>query len=247
VRQTPALQWACEPQPTDLLWRLRKMFAVVVGAIVAIISVPLTLPLLVLWALALRCREQVDPEDPTRPDPNRVAILADAEDRTLQNQFSALGFVKPGWFRRVNATIVLWLGKYITRYLYSNENLAGVKTIHFARWTFIDGKRRMLFSSNYDGSLENYMGDFIDIVWWGLNAIFSNGIGYPRTRWAFFDGAKDEGAFKRHIRNRQIETQVWYAAYPNISAMNIAANARVRAGLFGPQTSAETKAWLSLL
>jgi hypothetical protein len=247
VRATPALQWACEPAPSDLPWRLRKIFALIAGGLLAVAILLLTLPLLIVWALSLRCREDLDADDPTRPDPSRVAVLAGVEDRMLQNQFSALGFVKPGWFRRVNATIILWAGKLVTRYLFSHEYLAGVKTIHFARWTFIEGKRRMLFSSNYDGSLENYMGDFIDLVWWGLNAIFSNGVGYPRTRWAFFDGAKDEGAFKRHIRNRQIVTQVWYAAYPNLSAMNIAANARIRAGLFGPQSAAETRAWLSLL
>jgi hypothetical protein len=40
---------------------------------------------------------------------------------------------------------------------------------------------------------------------------------------------------------------VWYSAYPNLSAMNIATNARIRAGLFGLQTAAETQAWLNLL
>jgi hypothetical protein len=247
VQATPELHWACEPAPSDLPWRLRKIFALIAGGLLAIAILLVTLPLLILWALSLRCREDLDADDPTRPDPDHVTVLASVEDHMLQNQFSALGFVKPGWFRRVNATIILWAGKFATRYLFGHEDLAGVKTIHFARWTFIEGKRRMLFSSNYDGSLENYMGDFIDLVWWGLNVIFSNGVGYPRTRWGFFDGAKDEGAFKRHIRNRQIVTQVWYAAYPNLSAMNIAANARIRAGLFGPQSAAETRAWLSLL
>jgi hypothetical protein len=247
VRGAPELKWACEPAASGLSWQLKKTLAIAAGGVVAAAMMILLVALLILWALVLRCHEDLDPDDPTRPDEYQLAVLARAEDRTLQNQFSALGFVKPGWFRRTNATVILWAGNFITRYLFSHEDLAGVKTIHFARWTFIEGKRRMLFSSNYDGSLENYMGDFIDVVWWGLNAIFSNGVGYPRTRWAFFGGANDEGAFKRHIRNRQITTQVWYAAYPNISAMNIAANARVRAGLFGRQTDAETRAWLSLL
>jgi hypothetical protein len=247
VRSAPELEWSCEPAASGFAWQLKKSLALVVGGMIAVALIIVLVPLSILWALVLRCHEDLDPDDPTRPDQDHVAILARAEDRTLQNQFSALGFVKPGRFRRVNAAVILWAGKFITRYLFSHEDLAGVKTIHFARWTFIEGKRRMLFSSNYDGSLENYMGDFIDLVWWGLNAIFSNGVGYPRTRWAFFGGAKDEGAFKRHIRNRQITTQVWYAAYPNISAMNIVANARIRAGLFGRQSDTGTQAWLSLL
>ena len=219
----------------------------ILGAVAGAAILVVLSPLVATWALLLRCREDFDPDDPARPNSEHVARLASVEDRTLQNQFSALGFLKPGWFRRINATAILWVGKFVTRYVFGQEDLAGVKTIHFARWTFINDKRRMLFSSNYDGSLENYMGDFIDVVWWGLNVIFSNGVGYPHTRWAIFDGAKDEGAFKRHIRNRQITTQVWYSAYPNLSAMNIATNARIRAGLFGLQTAAETQAWLNLL
>jgi hypothetical protein len=35
----------------------------------------------------------------------------------------------------------------------------------------------MLFASNYDGSLESYMDDFINKVAWGLNLVFSNGVG----------------------------------------------------------------------
>ena len=67
-----------------------------------------------------------------------------------------------------------------------------MKTIHFARWVFIDGKRRMFFASNYDGSLESYMDDFIDKVAWGLNLVFSNGVGYPRTSWLVRGGARNE-------------------------------------------------------
>ena len=42
----------------------------------------------------------------------------------------------------------------------------------------------MIFCSNYDGSVESYMDDFINKTGFGLNASFSNGIGYPRTELA---------------------------------------------------------------
>ena len=51
-----------------------------------------------------------------------------------------------------------------------------------------------MFASSYDGSLESYMDDFIDKVAWGLNAAFSNGVGYPKTNWLVADGATDEQA-----------------------------------------------------
>ena len=43
-----------------------------------------------------------------------------------------------------------------------------MSTIQFARWVFLDGGKRVIFTSNYDGSLDSYMDDFINKV--GLKA-----------------------------------------------------------------------------
>lgn len=131
--------------------------------------------------------------------------------------------------------------------MFVRSNLAGIKTIHFARWTVLDGWRRAIFTSNYDGSLESYMDDFIDKVAFGLNASFSNGVGYPRTRFLFFGGAKHEDEFKQWLRRRQIPTQVWYSAYDRLSARNIENNALIHSGLVGTLTDREAKAWLRRL
>ena len=61
--------------------------------------------------------------------------------------------------------------------------LARIRTIHFARWVFLDRRKRMVFFSNYDGTVESYMDNFINKTGFGLNAVFSNGIGYPHTDW----------------------------------------------------------------
>ncbi len=122
-----------------------------------------------------------------------------------------------------------------------------MKTIHFARWVFLDDRRRLIFASNYDGSLESYNDDFVDKVWWGLNPVFSNGVGYPRTSWLFFGGAKQEQQFKDYLRNHQAPTQVWFSAYPDLTALNIENNARLRAGLYGEMSSEETQEWLRRL
>src|SRR5256885_16539281 len=118
--------------------------------------------------------------------------------------------------------------RHSTRHIYNHGSLTGGTTIHVARWIYLDDKRRLVFASSYDGSLESYMDDFIDKVAWGLNARFSNGVGYPRTNWLVLDGAKDELAFKHYIRSHQLVTQVWYQAYPALTALNIENNARIR-------------------
>src|SRR5262249_34992079 len=122
-----------------------------------------------------------------------------------------------------------------------------VKSIHFARWTVLDGWRRAIFTSNYDGSHASYMDDFINIVAFGLNASFSNAIGYPRTQFLFFSGAKREEEFKDYNRRRQIPSQVWYSAYDRLSTANIDNNALIRSGLFGTMTAPEAQRWLSRL
>jgi hypothetical protein len=185
--------------------------------------------------------------DTPPPDPSHVDRLARAEGHLVQNQFSAVGFVKPGWLRRMTVSTVLWAVNLSSRHVFNHGNLAGIRTIHFARWIFLDGKRRVMFASNYDGSLESYMDDFIDKVAWGLNAAFSNGRGYPRTRWLVFGGARDEPAFKNFLRNHQIPTQIWYSAYGDLTAVNAAGNAAIRDGLHGSMTDQQLDEWVARL
>jgi hypothetical protein len=57
------------------------------------------------------------------------------------------------------------------------------------------------------------------------------------------DGADDEQAFKAFLQKHQIPTQVWYSAYKNSTALNIANNARLRAGLRDGADVGETEQW----
>ena len=112
-----------------------------------------------------------------------------------------------------------------------------MQTIHFAHWFFFDDKTRVVFVSNYDGSHQGYMDDFINKVGWGLNVLFSNGVGWPRTRWLVLGGSRIEQSFKYFQRRHQVPTQVWYKA-----------NHLIREGLERRTMSdADALAWLRLL
>jgi hypothetical protein len=92
------------------------------------------------------------------------------------------------------------------------------------------------------------MDDFINKVAWGLNLVFSNGVGYPRTRWLIKDGATREQQFKNTLRRHQLPSQVWYKAYPGLTAFDLSRNSRIRLGVENrPSSDAEIRAWLSLL
>jgi hypothetical protein len=137
---------------------------------------------------------------------------------------------------------------YTARHFFVRGHLARVPTIHFARWVFLDGRKRMIFASNYDGSLDSYMEDFINKVGWGLNLAFSNGIGYPTSSWLVLGGSKDEQKFKYFLRRHEMPTQVWYKAYPGQSAFDLKRNALIREGIDRDDMSdAELEQWTALL
>jgi hypothetical protein len=176
-----------------------------------------------------------------------VERLRSKEDHSAVNPFAAVGQVKPGRLRRRTVIVILRAIAFAVTNVFNSGNLAGVTTIHFARWVALDDLQRIIFTSHYDGSLESYMDDFIDKLSWGLNVIFSNGVGYPRTRWLIFDGAKNEQAFKDYLRCHQLETAVSYAAYPTLTASNILNNAAIRRGLTQDLDESRAAQWLARL
>ena len=234
VQRDPALAWALEPagRPGTLA-RLREKLHLVAIPLLLLPLLPLLLLALPVFLVVLWLHERRDEAPHVKAPPERVLALAALEDHVVQNPFMAIGHVKPGWFRSSLLTLILFGLNFTTRHVFNRGVLSGVKTIHFARWVFLDGKRRMFFASNYDGSMESYMDDFIDKVAWGLNIVFSNGVGYPKTRWLVFGGARDELAFKDYLRVHQVPTGVWYSAYDHLTALNIQENERIRAGLRG--------------
>jgi hypothetical protein len=242
------LAWAAKPPtPPSLLFRARETLHKVTIPALLLLALPVLLPVILVWAVLLRLDERHDRPFTQRPTLRHLEEVGNYEDFGTQNPFAVAGFVRPGRLRQLTFRAVLFLTGYGVRHIFNRDSLAGVKTIHFARWVPLDGWRRMTFSSNYDGAVEAYNDDFINIIWWGLNATFSNGMDYPPTRWLFFGGAKLEEQFKNTIRCHQVAVPAWYAAYPELSADNIENNAQIRAGLRGEMSSAQAQQWLARL
>jgi hypothetical protein len=242
------LSWAWQPPPSlPLLFRIREAAHMAAMPLLLLLLLPVLLAVLPFWIVALRMSELAGQPEIKRPAQQHMDELEAWEDFGTQNPYAVIGFIKPGRLHVLTMRAVQLATSYGARHLFTHGSLAGVKTIHFARWVPLDGWRRMTFVSNYDGAVEAYNDDFINEIWWGLNAVFGSAVGYPPTRWLIWGGAKLEQPFKYTLRSHQVPVPAWYTAYPALSAANIGNNARIRAGLRGEMSPAEAEQWLSLL
>lgn len=275
VASKPSLSWARTPAPpSTLAWNLKDygslagivlgvigMFIGLAAVLAWVIQFLFELPIFagvgmfvlfalappVAWAVILRIHERRDAQRATAGNRKHVLKIAEREDHMGQNQMTRVDDVKPGWFRRFTLRLVLFVANIAARYVFTRGELVGVSTIHFARWIIIDRGRRLIFFSNYDGSWENYVGDFVDRAARGLTAIWGNTYGCPNARWLILDGAREEQGFKRLTRDVQLPTEVWYSAYKRLSAANLGNNTKIREGLGGDLDLESTREWLRRL
>lgn len=234
--------------PTPIKWWIGNTLHLIGMPLLFLPLLPFILLALPFYVIALRRLETTDPEVTPTVDQQYSDNLSLGEDHEVTNPFSALGSLKPGLVRRLTILAVLTTISYAARHIVRAGRLGRIRTIHFARWVFVAGRERMVFFSNYDGSVDSYMDDFINKTGFGLNASFSNGIGYPTTNWLIKDGSADERKYKEYLRRHTIPTQVWYKAYPGLTAIDLERNERLRRGLESSRmTDQEAREWAALL
>lgn len=201
----------------------------------------------VLLVVLLLNREAREAGDLSLPDP---AVLEDVrsreDDGPVQNHLFGVSRMKPGYLRMFTLRVAFWVIGQLAGRAFRPGHLGDIGTIHFARWFMIPGTDKLIFCSNYGGSWESYLEDFITKAAAGLTGVWSNTFGFPPARLLFFKGAEDGDPFKRWARRQQIPTRVWYAAYPHITTARIRINAAIRNGLSSAATEDEAKAYLAL-
>ncbi len=206
--------------------------------------------LIALWLVAIRVEELLDKQTPVPVDEELIRSIRDltrSEDHVVQNQLTHLVNIKKGQLRLITLFTFLTVINFVARFFQRDGALGGISTIHFARWCIIDGGRRLIFFSNFDGSWEEYLGDFVDRASWGLTGIWSNTVNFPKTRWLVLDGATDEQRFKLWGRKHQVPTPVWYSRRKRLTLRNIVRNRAIRRGLFASLGRKQSREWLRRL
>jgi len=228
VSVRPEFQWAKE----KAVMLSENWFGMALLGIILLVLLPFVIIWILLLHFLLERKDKPLGLTPSQVDGAHIRKLEEYEDIHNQNQFTQLLIMKPGKMRLITLLGLMLFAKSLVNNLFVKGKLMGIPTIHFARWLLLDGKRRMLFFSNFDGSWQQYLGDFIDKSGWGLTGIWSNTENFPRTRFLFTGGAYDEEHFLAWSRYYQIPTAVWYCAYPNLSIKNVMNNTFIRNELF---------------
>ena len=226
-------EWAATPFHMP---RIRWAWLILLG-LCLLVLLPFIALLLVLLHFIYERRMEPLGLDINQLDPAHLQPLMAQEDYVYQNQITQVFNTKPGLYR-LALPLFLWITNQLAWILFVKGSLLGTPTIHFARWVIIDGGRRFVFLSNFDGSFDEYLGDFIDNGGWGLNAIYGNSEGYPRTLFLLGKGSYQIGQFLGWGRYYQVPTQAWYSAYPQLGLPQINYHSQLRAGLFDRRTVA---------
>ncbi|MCA9704478.1 MAG: hypothetical protein KDK70_01365 [Myxococcales bacterium] len=206
----------------------------------------------VLYWRALRYLRHLEATDPpfepyyTEVEFSHTERSSLDENRFFQNQLSNIAIIKSGAFRALLIRGVFYALQLLAPTVYNKGKLGDIPTIHFARWVLINQGQDALFFSNFDSSWQSYLGDFIDKASSGLTAVWSNTVGYPRTRDLLYAGSEDADRFKAWARHIQIPTHVWYSAYPGLSIRNVNDNTVIRRGLADPE-GVPGQEWLDAL
>jgi hypothetical protein len=136
-----------------------------------------------------------------------------SEDLVSQNQLTLVTVVQPERLPQLRA--VLDVIDLYARHLAEQGSLVGISTIHTVRWALLDGGRRLLMASNYDGTWESYIDEFAELILSGLDSIWDSSYGFPEL------GAQDVAALKHFLRCHQAPANVFYSAYPAATVQNI--------------------------
>jgi len=230
-------------QLVALLWHLAG--SLVRGALwLAAVAVVLVGAL--VWIF--RRQESRDVSQDFDPPREHVEALLKLENPPgyIQNHITAVTPLKPGWVRKVTLALAFWGIKKLVQHRFRPGFVLDIGTIHYARWFRLPKTSKLIFFSNYDGSWESYLEDFITKAHYGQTAVWSNGIGYPKTRFLLLDGADDGGRFKRWVRRQQVPTRFWYTRFPLLTTDQIRNNALIAHGLANAHSDSQARAWISL-
>ena len=197
---------------------------------------------LLVWLRVLENRDPPQDEPPRNEEVLRK--MARREDLIAQNHMGSVVHLKPGVLRAVTVRLALCGLGLVLRVVARDGYLGSMRTIHFAHWALLSNGARLMFLSNFDGSWESYLDDFVEKAHGGLTLAWTSGVGFPPTQYLVMNGATQGRKFKAWARHSMAESLFWYSAYKSFTVNQIERQACVADGLRKPALDEkEAAAW----
>lgn len=224
-----------------LLWKLLAL-----GTKALLSTALVATAIAAMFLFKLRRAEQAEKPDTSQAPIEKLRAIMAQENAPghAQNHILAVGTMKPGWFRAFTHAFALWGIRNLIVYGFRPGFVINMGTIHYARWWRLPGTNKVCFYSNFDGSWESYLEDFITRARQGQTAAWSNWQGFPRTRFMIGLGAENGDAFKRWVRIQQQVVPFWYARFPDLTSDQIRNNALIHSGASLARTASESEEWM---
>jgi Dyp-type peroxidase family len=204
------------------------------------------LAIITAFLLTIRAAEKRDVPNDSQASLAHMKAIESTENIPgyAQNHLMAVGTLKPGMMRIFSHTLALWGIRVLIESKFRPGFVKSMGTIHFARWWRVPGTNKAAFFSNFDGSWESYLEDFVTRVSAGMTAAWSNWQGFPPTSFLIFGGAKDGGRFKRWVRTQQQVVPFWYSRFPALTTDHMRTNALIHRAIACARTNTEAEDWL---
>jgi hypothetical protein len=127
--------------------------------------------------------------------------------------------------------LVFWVGRNVKATL---KKLVQLSFIHYARWAVIhrfpgpDGGEKLghpylLFESNFNGTWDQYIDAFSEVVPFRMKSIWGSSFGFP--------GPRPVEPFKQYIRRNEFVVNHYWSAYPGATTTEIISAGHVEAAL----------------
>lgn len=135
------------------------------------------------------------------------------------------------WWGRFFLPIAFWVARHFPSQL---ERLHTLSFIHYARWALVkrfptvDGAEKprygyLLFESNFNGSWDEYIDAFSEVVPAKMSLLWASSYGFP--------GPIPVEPFKDYIRRTELAANHYWSAYPHASTTEVISAGRVAKAL----------------
>ncbi len=150
----------------------------------------------------------------------------------VEGKATAITVLSPiKWWGRPWLWLVFFVGRHVSATL---EKLERLSFIHYARWAVIDrfpgedGGQRLhhpylFFESNFNGTWDQYIDAFSEVVPFRMKAIWGSSFGFP--------GPLPVEPFKAYIRHNELVANHYWSAYPGATTTEIVSAGRVKQAL----------------